>query len=175
MAHSINSNNIAKAGPIGRSARVGLGIVFLWLCVRFISGYAGIVQPGNLALYLWAAVGVYSHSLGTVIPFLRKSRRRLAVLSLLLVGAVGLDLLLYGRWWGAPLAVLLYVLAIAALGILGMEFVLAGIKGYAGCESTAIPNLLRPDSEPKIVPCPLWDPIDRWERRRFSDRSAGKF
>ena len=165
---------LVKAGPIGRLARVGLGLVFLWLFVNFAIGYDGVVQPGNVVLYFWAIIGAYSHALGTLIPPLRDSRRRFVLLFLLAILAFLLDFLLYSSWWGVPLAMLLYGLALAVSGVLGVEFVLAGMRGYLGCESTAIHNLLHRESPPEIEPCPLWDPIDRWERRFLAKRAAGK-
>ena len=38
-------------------------------------------------------------------------------------------------------------------GFLGASFVLAGIKGYPGCEITAIPNLLVGNSKRYYAPC----------------------
>ncbi|RMD92503.1 MAG: hypothetical protein D6814_16775 [Calditrichaeota bacterium] len=163
-----------KAGPIGRLARAGLGLIFLYLLINFATGYSRVVQPATMVLYFWAFVGAYSHVLGTLIPPLRDKRRRLVTLLVLAILALLLDFLLYGSWWGQPLAVLLYGLALVAFGVLGIEFILSGALGYPGCESTVFHNLLHQRSAPRIEPCPLWDPIDRLEQRVFAKRPQQK-
>ncbi len=52
------------------------------------------------------------------------------------------DYLLFGDWWGLPLAVFLSALIVGFLGFFVMSLVLAGALAYPGCEETAIPNLL---------------------------------
>ena len=166
MNTAIQNRKIDKTGPIGRVARIALGAIFLWLFINFATGYQAVVQPGNVVLYFWAFVGMYSHSLGSLIPPLSKLQTRIKVVLLLAAAALLLDFFLYQSWWGVPLAILLYGLAIVAFGILGVEHLLAGVMGYPGCESTAFYNLRHADSSPKISPCILWDPLDRWEHER---------
>ncbi len=166
----IQDKKIDKTGPIGRAGRIGLGAIFLWLFINFATGYQAVVQPGNVVLYFWAFVGMYSHAPGSLIPPLSKFQTRVKVVLLLVAVALLLDFLFYQSWWGVPLAILLYGLALAAFGILGVEHLLAGIMGYPGCESTAFYNFRHADSTPKISPCILWDPIDRWEHNRVTKR-----
>ncbi len=61
------------AGPIRRMARITRGGVFLWFLYRFVTHRSEIVHPGNLALYLWALIGIHSHVLGSLIPLLKKN------------------------------------------------------------------------------------------------------
>ncbi|RME00043.1 MAG: hypothetical protein D6814_04410, partial [Calditrichaeota bacterium] len=123
------------------------------------TGYGSVVQPTNLALHFWAGVGAWSHALGTSIPPLRAGKKRAMVLIPLIVLALMLDTVLYRDWWGPPFAILLYLLALVGSGVLGIEFVLAGLMGFPGCESTAIANLLHHGATPKIESCALWDPL----------------
>jgi len=155
-----------RAGRVGRLARVGLGMLFLWVFSRFLMGYRGVVQPGNLVLYVWAWIGMMSHASGTLIPLFRRTGIRRGTWILLLVLAVGYDFIRYGTWWGTPLKVLLFTLALLGSGVLGLEFTLAGLLGHAGCESTVIPNLIKRGTPPEVRPCPLWDPLDRWEAEK---------
>ncbi|MCF6191567.1 MAG: hypothetical protein L3J76_00315, partial [Candidatus Hydrothermae bacterium] len=99
---------------------------------------------------------------------------RIVGLLMLIASAVILDTILYGTWWGLPLRVVLYTLSLVASGVLGVEFVLAGWTGQAGCESTVLPNLFRRDRPAKIEPCALWDPIDRWETRRKKEKGRSR-
>ena len=155
-----------RAGPIGRGARAVLGGLFLWALYRFLVYRAEIVHPGNLALYFWALIGIHSHALGSLIPPLRATRRRWGILGGAVAGAVILDLLHNGHWWGMFLPALLYGLAIGAQGILGIELLLTAWLGHAGCESTVWYNLRHRREAPRIDPCPLFDPLDLWERAR---------
>ncbi len=155
-----------RAGPIGRLARVALGGVFLWFLYRFVTHRTEIVHPGNLALYLWALIGIHSHALGALIPLLKKTRRRWTLLGIGVGGTVILDLLHYGHWWATPLATVLYGLAVSAQGILGIGLLLAAWLGYVGCESTVWDNLRHRSRAPRIAPCLLFDPLDRWEQAR---------
>ena len=154
-----------RPGPIGRGARVLLGLVLLRLAWGFATGFEAVAQPGNVVLYVWAAVGAFSHVLGTLVPPLLQGRLRLSLVTLAFAGALAASRVVYHAWWGPPLAWVLYLLALAGMAILGIEFVLAGIVGQIGCEKTVIPNLLRRTEEPRVESCALWDPIDRWERK----------
>ncbi|RMH95203.1 MAG: hypothetical protein D6681_13275, partial [Calditrichaeota bacterium] len=105
MNTAIQNKKIDKTGPIGRLARIGLGAVFLWLFINFATGYQAVVQQGNIVLYFWAFVGIYSHALGSLIPPLRKPPTRFIVVMLLAAAALLLDFILYQGWWGLPLAI----------------------------------------------------------------------
>lgn len=171
--HTHESTATLRPGPIGRGARVLLGLVLLRLAWGFATGFEAVAQPGNVVLYFWAAIGAFSHVLGTVVPPLHQDRLRLSLIALVLAGALAASRVLYHSWWGPPLAWTLYLLALAGMIILGVEFVLAGIVGQIGCEKTVIPNLLRRTGAPRVEPCALWDPIDRWEQRRQSNEAKG--
>jgi hypothetical protein len=57
---------------------------------------------------------------------------------------------------------------LAAVMFLGVSLVIAGIRGIAGCELMAIPDLfLRKDVE---LGCPIFSPLDQLERKLRSER-----
>lgn len=56
-------------------------------------------------------------------------------------------------------------LGIAALGLAGLTFVVAGLRANPGCEITAIPNLFLPAERQLACWCPLFSPLDSLERR----------
>ena len=155
-----------KTGPIGRSARIVLGIIFLWVFFQFLRGLWQGSRPGTVTLVVWAGVGVFSHAVGTFIPVFRHSRLRVVFFLVFILLAGILGQLLWQQWWSWPIVYLLYALALVATGVLGLEFILAGLLGYPGCESTAFYNLLHPHAPTRTDSCPLWDPLDRWEARR---------
>lgn len=104
--------------------------------------------------------------MGTVLPALRDARRRRWLVSAIVGLALVVSLAVYRTWWAPPFAWALYLLALAGMGMLGLEFVLAGLVGQPGCESQVLPNLLRlRKGHVTVEPCPLWDRIDAWERR----------
>lgn len=56
-------------------------------------------------------------------------------------------------------------LGVCALVLAGVTFIVAGWRGNAGCEITALPNLFRPRGRRWTCWCPLFSPLDRLERR----------
>ena len=116
----------AEVGPIGRAARILLGFILLGLAWGFITSFEAVVQAGNVVLYAWAIVGMFSHVLGTVVPPFRNERIRLPLIAFIALSTLIADKFIYGDWWGPPLGWMLYILALAGMGILGMEFILAG-------------------------------------------------
>ena len=163
MTNSTQESSL-RPGPLGRAARILLGLILLRFFWGFVTGFEAVAQPGNIALYFWAAIGMFSHVLGTVLPPLRQERLRKLIVGFSVLIALGITRAVFHSWWGPPIAWTLYVLALAGMGILGLEFTLAGLVGQIGCEKTVIPNLLRRNSPPQVESCALWDPIDRWER-----------
>ena len=58
----------------------------------------------------------------------------------------------------------------AGLVFLGLSFIVSGFSGTAGCEVTAIPNLVLPAGRKLTCFCPLWTPFDKIEHRYKSHR-----
>lgn len=88
-------------------------------------------------------------------------------------------------WWAQGLLVGLAVI-VAGIGVtyvtpadgagplwvfLGVSFLIAAVRGFAGCEVLAIPNLLTGGY--REVGCLVYSPIDLWEERRGSARPHG--
>ncbi len=142
---------LEKTGPIGRIARIATGLLLAWVFVGFATGYVKVVHPANLALYAWALIGIFTHSMGTLLPPLQNRRLRLSVIGAVLAAATLADYVLLGDWWGPPLAISLYALALIASGVLGLELIVAGLMGYPGCESMALPNLLSRRDRPMVA------------------------
>lgn len=83
--------------------------------------------------------------------------------------AGGLDFLLYGRVWAAPLAWLVYLVDLVVLGGLAGSFLLAAIWRVPGCEWRALPYLIAQarDQPFEPHPCSLYlHRLDRWEAGR---------
>lgn len=55
-------------------------------------------------------------------------------------------------------------LAVLALALGGLTFLVAGIRANPGCEITALPNLFLPPHRQLSCWCPLFSPLDRLER-----------
>ena len=61
---------------------------------------------------------------------------------------------------------------VAGLAFLGISFVISGLSGNAGCELTAIPNLVLPAARRIHCFCPLWTPLDKIEYRARKQRDG---
>lgn len=153
------TGRLERAGPIGRIARIILGLFLAWYLIRFVAAWAGLVRQGdlasyrpvytgvvqqwNVAFYALALLGVYLLPVGT-------RRARFIGAGIAFVVAMGLDYLLAGHWWGLPMAVFLSAIIIAFFGFFALSLIIAGVAGYLGCEETAIPNALLRRAQPEV-------------------------
>jgi len=141
-------------GPIGTMARIGLGL-----------GFVGSVVLGQLVTRLapdtWA-LGLIGFSALVLAWHWWRIHRNLAPFHdtspLSFALSVALPLALYLSWWYAPA---FSVTSDAAFLFVGSSMVLAGLRGYAGCEMLAFSNwLLRRDDQ---VGCVVFAPVDHPE------------
>jgi hypothetical protein len=152
-----------KIGRVGTAARLLVGLVLLGSVLQ--GELAGPFRP---AAWLLGLVGLPAVLLGWQWWRARQGRPRLAA-----TGPVGhvlniaVFLALYLTPWYAPS---LRFTSDAALLFYGTSMLLAGLRGYAGCEVLAVSNwLLRRDDQ---VGCVVFSPIDQLERHRTDRRPA---
>ena len=143
-------------GRFGTAARV---IVGGYLLVDVVHGeLTGTFYP---AAWLLALVGFPAGLLAVQWVRTRRTRRPLRA-----TGPVGhaVNLLAIAALYFTPdYAPALAATSDAVLIFLGSTMLLAALRGYAGCETLAVPNwLLRRDDQ---VGCVLFWPIDELERR----------
>lgn len=145
-----------KIGRLGTAARLLVGLVLLGSVLQ--GELAGPFRP---AAWLLGLVGLPAMLLGWQWWRAHQGRPRLAATGL--VGHVlniAVFLALYLTPWYAPP---LRFASDAALLFYGASMLLAGLRGYAGCEVLAVSNwLLRRDDQ---VGCAVFWPIDQFERQ----------
>lgn len=137
-----------KTGFVGRFARLGLGVIALYLVLVW-----GRVPLAAFAL--WGLVGVLVLLLLVAILELFGLMTRLSQTKEWALGSV---ILVLGLYILGPAEV---KLAIVGLGVLSL--VLSGLFGYAGCEMAAVPNLLL--GKRYVLGCVFFSPLDRLEAR----------
>lgn len=147
-------------GTWGTAARLLVGGYMVGSVVYGSLTGNGTSQPGS---WLLGLVGFPALLLGWQAWRARRNPRRLVALT----GPVGhlltlaIFLALYTTTWYAPPV---GFLSDAALLFFGSSMLLAGSRGYAGCEALSISNwLLRRNDQ---VGCVLFDWLDQFERRR---------
>lgn len=165
---------LPKPGPVGRLARLALG---LW-CIWFVSELIGIRSDvldsqGHVRVLIWNGVlpGLFLISYVVNIGFSRAWKKRPAILvaaALLAVAAIGY--LLDGTMESSLFARTIWVWELYLFGHLGLSFLIAAIIRTPGCEMRALHDLY---SRTSGVPtkehyCPVGPltPIDQWEARR---------
>lgn len=142
---SAPDGGLVRPGPVGRTFRNLLGI-----------GTLGAAVYAALAVEEWDAAAL-PLAAGILLFF---GLDRLRIWSVPYVG-FGLLPVWLAILIGFPGTVAANILLPSSF-FLGLSFLIAGLKGYAGCEITAIPNLFR--RTPVEHGCAaLWDTIDRWE------------
>ncbi len=156
---SRDTGHLEKTGPMGRVGRVVLGLFLTWYLIRFVGAWISAIQQGNVAPHqdVYTAVVqrgnllLYAIALFALIfPRLVILRARVMVSGVLFIIVVLADYLLFGDWWGLPLAAFLSLLIVGFLGFFAISLVLAGVLAYPGCEETAIPNLLSRREQLKV-------------------------
>lgn len=153
-----------QIGGIGTAARVVLGLAFVVLGVTggrisVMHGQVGIgFEPLSVAVGLVgfpAVVLVWQWLRARVAPTrLQATGPRSTALNMLVLVA-----LLLTPWYAPPLS----FTSVAALVFYGASMLLAALRGYSGCEVTAISNwILGRDDQ---VGCLVLSPVDQLERR----------
>jgi hypothetical protein len=156
-AHDRETDQRRGIGVMGTCARIVVGLLLLTSVAQgqLRAGFA----PGSWALGL---VGFPALLLAWQWLRARRTQTRLRATGLLAFALNCLIFLaLYLTPWYAPA---FSVTSDAALTFYGISMVLAALRGYAGCEVTAVSNwLLRRDDQ---IGCVLFGPIDHLERRQ---------
>ena len=161
-----------QIGGIGTAARVVLGLAFLVLGVTggrvsVMHGQVGIgFEPLSVAVGLvgFPAIVLASQWLrARVVPTsLQATGPGSTALNILVLAA-----LLLTPWYAPPLS----FTSVAALVFHGASMLLAALRGYSGCEVTAISNwILGRDDQ---VGCLVLSPVDDLERRLRGSSTAG--
>ena len=153
-----------EIGVIGTAARVVLGLAFL---VLGVTGGRISVMHGQVGI-AFEPISVVVGLVGfpAVVLALQWLRARVAPTRLEATGpgSTALNMfvlaaLLLTPWYAPPLA----FTSVAALVFYGASMLLAALRGYSGCEVTAISNwILGRDDQ---VGCLVLSPVDDLERR----------
>ncbi len=153
-----------QIGGIGTAARVAVGLVFLLLG---ITGGRISVMHGQVGIgFEPISVTVGLVGFPAAVLALQWLRARVAPNRLQATGpgstalnTLVLAALLLTPWYAPPLA----LTSVAALVFDGASMLLAALRGYSGCEMTAISNwILGRDDQ---VGCLVLSPVDDLERR----------
>ncbi len=161
-----------QIGGIGTAARVVLGLAFMALGVTggrvsVMHGQVGIgFEPLSVAVGLVgfpAVVLAWQWLRAHIAPTrLEATGPGSTALNMLVLAA-----LLLTPWYAPPLA----FTSVAALVFYGASMLLAALRGYSGCEVTAISNwILGRDDQ---VGCLVLSPVDDLERRLKGSSTAG--
>ena len=161
-----------QIGGIGTAARVVLGLAFLILGV---TGGRVSVMHGQVGVGfepLSVTIGLVGFP--AVVLALQWLRARVAPTRLQATGPwstalnmLVLAALLLTPWYAPPLS----FTSVAALVFYGASMLLAALRGYSGCEVTAISNwILGRDDQ---VGCLVLSPVDDLERRFMGSSTAG--
>jgi hypothetical protein len=161
-----------QIGGIGTAARVVLGLAFLLLGVTggrvsVMHGQVGIAfEPISVAVGLvgfTAVVLAWQWLRARVAPTrLEATGPGSTALNILILAA-----LLLTPWYAPPLS----FTSVAALVFYGASMLLAALRGYSGCEVTAISNwILGRDDQ---VGCLVLSPVDDLERRVRGSSAGG--
>ncbi len=157
---------------IGRSVRLILGLVCCYGALSYGANPDALVRLGlpPPSLLLGPAFAFWLLPPVVNLGFGRNWRNRPQLVVLVLgLGAMVVDLLVYGQLWAPVLGALVYGTTVYTFAHLGPSFILATLFGTPGCEMRAIPDLLgrltgRPAAEHH---CPGFiTPLDNWETRR---------
>ena len=161
-----------QIGGIGTAARVVLGLAFMALGVTggrvsVMHGQVGIgFEPISVVVGLVgfpAVVLAWQWLRARIVPTrLQATGPGSTALNMLVLAA-----LLLTPWYAPPLA----FTSVAALVFYGASMLLAALRGYSGCEVTAISNwILGRDDQ---VGCLVLSPVDDLERRIKGTSTGG--
>ncbi len=127
---------LPKPGPIGRAVRILGGIFFLGLFILTVTSYTEIVSSDvPTSPMLWIGVASIFLFVGYLVNVgftLNWGLWPQAILILLAVGAVVLDLSIYGSFWAPPLGLLVFLLLAFLAGQVGLSLILAASLAVPG-------------------------------------------
>lgn len=125
-----------RPGVLGRSVRVLCGSAFLALGgVTLAAPGVWITQAVPQSLFMWGGAALCFYVLRGVPDkgFQRHwGRRPQLVVLLLACGAILVNVVRTGSWWGPPLGALVFVLILYVSAHLGLSLVLAGLLAHPG-------------------------------------------
>ena len=163
---------LAPAGIIGRIGKFLMGswqLYAVYMLVTNLGFFAGPDGRTHVMFWIISALALVLLSWTVNLGFRRRwGKRPFWVASAVIVVAIGIDFVLYGDFWGMPLAVVLLTLSIYVHGHMGFCHVLASILATPGCEMRAPAHFasLVTRSQAKLVVCPgIWSRLDAWEAR----------
>lgn len=163
--------SIVKPGIIGRIGRVIFGIFSL----SFVAGYLPYdadvinVNPINDSSPYFIGVLIAFVVLNDVVNIgfnISWRRRPQAIFLVLVLLAIGSDLLLYGSIWAPPLGLVVFLMSMLTHLYLGSSHILAALISTPGCEMRSFPHLIAKirGGDIEAVVCPgHWDAVDNWE------------
>lgn len=161
----------SKLGPLGRIGRFIFGIFSLSFVAGYLPYYADVinVNPINDSSPYFIGVLIAFVVLNDVVNIglnVSWRRRPQAIFLILVLLAIGLDLLLYGSIWAAPLGVVVFLMSMLTHLYLGSSHILAALISTPGCEMRSFPHLIAKirGGDIEAVVCPgHWDAVDNWE------------
>jgi hypothetical protein len=170
-----STGSLPRPGWIGRIVRLALGVWLLsglYMLVRYGWGVlVDLTPPTNWTWWVFMALGFWLLPPVVNIGFTKSWRRKPQLaLAAALAGAVVVDSLVYGTWWGPPLGVLVWFWLVYFSAHLGGSFLLSAVIATPGCEMRAMPHLWTrvTGRATKEHYCPGFiDVIDRWEQERI--------
>jgi len=161
-----------QIGRIGTAARVVLGVAFLVLGltggrVSVMHGQVGIgFEPLSVAVGLVGFPAVVL-ALQWLRAHIDSTRLQATGPGSTALNMLVLVALLLTPWYAPPLS----FTSVAALVFYGASMLLAALRGYGGCEVTAISNwILGRDDQ---VGCLVLSPVDNLEHRMMGSSMAG--
>jgi len=165
--------SLPRPGPVGRLARLALGVLCLWQVYGLIQVSGNLVgTDGSIRPMIWNGViiGLFLVSYVVNIGFSRAWRKWPAVISaaaLVTIGGVGYAL--EGVIETNLLARSIWSWEVYVFSHLGLAFIIAGTIATPGCEMRAFHDLYSrltgvPTKEHYCPVGPL-HPIDQWEAR----------
>lgn len=144
------------APPVGRALRILLGVLLIVYVTPIYFRLPSQFFFGSLLLMLglivaYCLVHIVSRRVAAFGPYLATILVHALLVGLYVAGFFRMPILGSGSG------------QLAAVTFLGISLVIAGVRGVAGCELMAIPDLfLRKDVE---VACLIFSPLDKLERK----------
>ncbi|MBU2677189.1 MAG: hypothetical protein KJP16_08890, partial [Gammaproteobacteria bacterium] len=163
-----------RPGPVGRLARLILGVMCIWYVYGLIMIGADIISPaGNVRPIVWNGIvpALFIISYVVNIGYSRAWKKWPAIASAVVIGGVAVvGYLMTGNAETMLLARTIWAWELYIFGHLGISFVIAAVIGTPGCEMRAIHDLYSritgtPTKEHYCPVGPL-NPIDQWEAQR---------
>lgn len=169
--------SLPKPGPVGRLARLVLGLLCAWYAKGLIDVSGDLIAgDGHIRTVIWNGVipSLFLVSYIINIGFSRHWKKRPAIVSALaLAVATAVGYFLDGQVESVVLSRAIWVWELYLFLHLGLSFLIAGMIGTPGCEMRAVHDLY---SRISGVPtkehyCPVGPlhPIDQWEAQRLKN------